>query len=201
MEFTVDQALQKGIQAHKAGKLQEADGYYTAILKANPKHPDANHNMGILAIDLGRFELALPFLKTALEVNSNIAQYWLSYIDALIRLDRLADAKAVFSEAQEKGAKGNAFDKLQQRLQGAEGKQLEASNGASEENQEQPNILDSLKLDQAIKLAKKKAKEERVKEKRVEEKGVEEDGGIKIVVRKKIAMWIWSRTIKSSLVP
>ena len=50
-------------------------------------------------------------------------------------------------------------------------------------------------------LTKKKAKEERVKEKRVEEKEVEEDGGIKIVVRKKIAMRIWSRTIKSSLVP
>jgi thioredoxin-like negative regulator of GroEL len=45
MEFTLDQALQKGIEAHKAGKAQEADQYYTAILKANPKHPDANHNM------------------------------------------------------------------------------------------------------------------------------------------------------------
>ena len=49
MELTLDQALQKGIEAHKAGRVQEADQYYTAILKANPKHPDANHNMGILA--------------------------------------------------------------------------------------------------------------------------------------------------------
>ena len=54
MEFTIEQALQKGIQAHKAGKVQQADTYYTAILKANPKHPDANHNMGILAVDLGK---------------------------------------------------------------------------------------------------------------------------------------------------
>ena len=92
MELTLDQALQKGIEAHKAGKVQEADRYYTAILKANPKHPDASHNMGVLAVGLGKVETALPFFKTALEVNSNIAQYWLSYIDALIRLDRLADA-------------------------------------------------------------------------------------------------------------
>jgi len=48
MELTVEQALQKGIEAHWAGKVQEADQYYTAILKANPKHPDANHNMGVL---------------------------------------------------------------------------------------------------------------------------------------------------------
>ena len=28
MELTLDQALQKGIEAHKAGKVQEADRYY-----------------------------------------------------------------------------------------------------------------------------------------------------------------------------
>ena len=50
MELTLDQALQKGIEAHKAGRVQEADRYYTAILKANSKHPDANHNMGVLAV-------------------------------------------------------------------------------------------------------------------------------------------------------
>ncbi len=54
MEFTLDQALQKGIEAHKAGKVQEADRYYTAILKANPKHPAANHNMGVLAVGIGK---------------------------------------------------------------------------------------------------------------------------------------------------
>ena len=40
MELTLDQALHKGIEAHKAGKVQDADRYYTAILKANPKYPD-----------------------------------------------------------------------------------------------------------------------------------------------------------------
>ena len=44
MELTIDQALQKGVEAHKAGQVQEADRLYTAILKAQPKHPDANHN-------------------------------------------------------------------------------------------------------------------------------------------------------------
>ncbi|MDB3861933.1 hypothetical protein N9301_10705, partial [Paracoccaceae bacterium] len=92
MELTLDQALQKGIEAHKAGKVEEADRYYTAILKAQPKHPDANHNMGALAVGVDKVEQALPFLKTALEANSNITQFWLSYIDALIKLDRMVDA-------------------------------------------------------------------------------------------------------------
>ena len=65
MELTLDQALQKGIEAHKAGEVQEADRYYTAILKADPKHPDANHNMGVLAAGIGKVEAALPFFKIA----------------------------------------------------------------------------------------------------------------------------------------
>ena len=116
MELTLDQALQKGIEAHKAGKVEEADRYYTAILKAQPKHPDANHNMGALAVGVGKVEQALPFLKTALEANSNITQFWLSYIDALIKLDRMVDAKAVLDQAKSNGAKGDGFDQLERRL-------------------------------------------------------------------------------------
>ena len=58
MELTIDQALQKGIEAHKAGQVQEADRLYTAILKAKPKHPDANHNLGVLAVSIGKVEEA-----------------------------------------------------------------------------------------------------------------------------------------------
>ena len=118
MELTLDQALQKGVEAHKAGQVQEADRLYTAILKAQPKHPDANHNMGVLAVGVGKVQEALPFFKTALEANPNTAQFWLSYIDALIKLERIADAKAVFDQAKRKGTKGDGFDKLEKRLEG-----------------------------------------------------------------------------------
>ena len=63
MVLTLGQALQKGVEAHKAGKVQEADRYYTAILQAQPNHPDANHNMGVLAVGLGKIVEALPFLN------------------------------------------------------------------------------------------------------------------------------------------
>ena len=78
MELTLEQALQKGVEAHKAGKVQEADRYYTAILKANPKHPDANHNMGVLAVGVGKLQDALPFFKLALEANPNICLLYTS---------------------------------------------------------------------------------------------------------------------------
>ena len=159
MELTIDQALQKAIEAHKAGQLQEADRLYTAILKAQPKYPDANHNMGVLAVGVGKVEQALPFFKTSLEANQSVAQYLLSYIDVLIKLDRIANAKAVFDQAKSKGANGDGFDKLDQRLKEAGQEPLETSKITAEVPPQRSNILDSLKLGQAIKMAKKKEKE------------------------------------------
>ena len=75
MDLTTDQALQQGVEAHKAGQVQEADRLYTAILKAQPKHPDANHNMGVLAVSVGKVQEARAFFKTALEANPATAQY------------------------------------------------------------------------------------------------------------------------------
>ena len=116
MELTLDQALEKGVEAHKAGQVQEADRYYTAILKAQPQHPDANHNMGVLAVGVGKVEQALPFFKTALEANPTIAQFWLSYIDALVKLDRTDDAKVVLAQAKDKGISGDGFAQLGEQI-------------------------------------------------------------------------------------
>ena len=91
--LSISEALNLGIEAHKAGKAQEADRYYTAILKVQPDHPDANHNMGVLAVSLGKIKEALPFFETALEANSKIEQYWLSLIDALIKLEEFSKQK------------------------------------------------------------------------------------------------------------
>ena len=103
MDLTIDQALQRGIKAHKAGQFKEADTYYTAILKAQPKHPDANHNLGVLAVSVNKAEAALPLFKTALEANPKIEQFWLSYIDALIKTTKVDEAKRVLSDAQQAG--------------------------------------------------------------------------------------------------
>ena len=125
MELTIEQALKKGIEAHRTGKVEQADRYYTAILKTQPNHPDANHNMGVLAVGIGKTEAALPFFKKAIQVNPKSAQFWLSYIDALIKLEQMADAKTVFDQAKNNGAKGDGFDQIEQKLCNPPSKQLQ----------------------------------------------------------------------------
>ena len=74
MELTVAEALERGIAAHRAGKLQDAEHFYRAILQAQPKHPDANHNLGVLAVSVGKPLEAIPLFKLALEANSQVEQ-------------------------------------------------------------------------------------------------------------------------------
>ena len=94
-KLTINQVLQQAVDAHKAGQSQEAHRLYAAILKVQPKHPEANHNLGLLALGIGKTRESLPYFETAIEVNPKKVQFWLSYIDALIKLRKLADAQSV----------------------------------------------------------------------------------------------------------
>ena len=64
MELTVDEALKKGVEAHQAGQTQEAERLYSFVLNAQPNHPDANHNMGALAVSVDKMPEALATLKS-----------------------------------------------------------------------------------------------------------------------------------------
>ena len=77
MEITVEQALQQGLAAHKDGNLQDAERFYRAILQSQPLHPDANHNLGVLALSVNKADVALPLFKTALKANPKIEKFWL----------------------------------------------------------------------------------------------------------------------------
>jgi tetratricopeptide (TPR) repeat protein len=112
VELTLKEALKKGFEAYKAGQLQEADKIYTAILQKQPNHPEANHNMGVLAVAAGEFQEALPLLKNAIEASPNTSQFWLSYINTLINLDRLADAKGVLDQGKNNSDFAVAYNNL-----------------------------------------------------------------------------------------
>ena len=160
----IGELMHKGIELHKSGKVEVAAQLYSVVLKEHPEHPDANHNMGVLAVGIGKIQEALPFFETALEANSAVAQFWVSYIDALIRVGRTGDAQAVLDQAKTNGAQGEGFDQLEARLNVPEQAKLITCFAASEEHSQKPNILDSLKLDQALRLAQRKSKDDTIEE-------------------------------------
>ena len=66
MELTIEQALQRGVAAHKEGKLKDAERLYHTVLQSKPEPPDANHNLGLIAVSGGKTDTALPLFKIAL---------------------------------------------------------------------------------------------------------------------------------------
>jgi len=116
MESIIEQALQKAVEAQRAGKLKDAERLYRAILQAEPQNPDANHNLGVIAVSLNQAEAALPFFKIALEANSSQGQFWLSYIDALIKEEQFDNAKIVLLQGKTAGLEGERVDELEAQL-------------------------------------------------------------------------------------
>ena len=115
-ELTFEEALRLGVEAHKAGKVQDADRYYTAILEMDPNHPDANHNMGVLAVGIGKLEVSLPFFERAISTNPKVEQFWLSLLDVLVRLERYDEANEVFGRAKSNDVDGDKLKNLSEKL-------------------------------------------------------------------------------------
>ena len=103
MELNLEQAFQQGVAAHKDGKLQDAERIYLAILKSQPTHPHANHNLGVLLVSIYRADAALSLFKVAIEVNPNIDDFWFSYINALIKEEQFDNASQVLVKAKNQG--------------------------------------------------------------------------------------------------
>ena len=95
LTLTIEQALNKAIAHHQAGELQDAEQLYRTILQAQPNHPDANHNLGVLAVQVKQPATGLPFFKAALDANPDIEHFWLSYIDGLMLAGQAEVARQV----------------------------------------------------------------------------------------------------------
>ena len=113
---TPDAMLTLAIAHHQAGRLHEAEGLYRAILQIQPHHPDANHNLGVLAVQLNQHQVGLNHFKVALESNPIHAQFWLSYTDALIQTGAFELAHQALAGARQRGVQEDVLASLVARL-------------------------------------------------------------------------------------
>ena len=116
MDEIIQEALSKGVNMHVAGEFELAGKLYSSVMKLQPKHADANHNMGLLKVDTGQALEALPYLQTALQADTSVAQFWLSYIRALIKLDKTDEATRILNLAKESGVENEELLELYRQL-------------------------------------------------------------------------------------
>ena len=106
MEKDIHQLLQAGIRAHRSGRYEEAEESYRIILKKDPTNTDANHNIGLLAMQFGHSEASLPFFIAALKKSPEQPQFWVSYFKALIGSNKTEMAYEVLEEMRSLNLEG-----------------------------------------------------------------------------------------------
>jgi protein O-GlcNAc transferase len=114
--MSLDVALQQAVEHHRAGRFQEAQNFYSAILHADPRQADANHNLGVLAGQIGQLAAGLPHLKLALDVMPGNEQYSLSYAEALLVTGQVNEALNVILNAEKRGLNTPSILGLRQKI-------------------------------------------------------------------------------------
>lgn len=109
---TASGKLQDAVAHHRQGRLKQAERLYRSVLQAAPGDPVANHNLGDLLLRKRQVAAALPHLLAALEAEPTHGQYWVSYIDALIRAGRLEEARDTLDVGRQHGLQGDDIDAL-----------------------------------------------------------------------------------------
>lgn len=96
---SLQEALRIAIGHHQAGQLAQAEAIYRQILQAQPKHPDALHLLGVIALQVGQHGPAVELIGAALQAAPNNADFLGNYGEALRGLGRQEEALATYREA------------------------------------------------------------------------------------------------------
>ncbi len=113
----VAQTFQQAVELHQSGRAADSAELYRAILGIQPQHPEANHNLAVITLQAGQPQAAIPHFLAALEADPERAQFWLSYIDALVQAGQDDTAREVLQMGRQQGLQGEEVDALAARLE------------------------------------------------------------------------------------
>jgi predicted TPR repeat methyltransferase len=93
--------LQRAIEAHKGGRLLEAEAEYRRILRRNPGDADALNFLGMLTCQTGDAVAAAELLRKSVEADSTNSHAWLNLGNVLLAKGDAQEARAAFVKATE----------------------------------------------------------------------------------------------------
>ena len=91
--------IEAGLRQHQAGRLDDAQRLYEQALRAEPRHADALHLLGVIALQRGDAARALALIEHALETQPHNPHFHANRAHACLALQRIADAHAAYQRA------------------------------------------------------------------------------------------------------
>ena len=116
MDPKIDQMHRRAIFAHQNRRYADAEDIYRQILTAYPKHADASHNLGLITVHNGKHLEALGLFESAIQINPDCEQFWLSYITTLNSAGNFQKADRAFKKAKKVGISNKTLKNLKSKL-------------------------------------------------------------------------------------
>jgi protein O-GlcNAc transferase len=96
---TLQQLFDLALQHRRAGRLADAESLCRQILSTDPRHTDALHLLGVLAIQAGRQTAAIELIRQALVIRPDLHQAHYNLAIALSDVGQLDAAIASYHQA------------------------------------------------------------------------------------------------------
>jgi len=97
--LVVRNLIERGLEQHQAGRLNEAKTIYKQILVLEPRHPDALHLLGVIALQSGDAGEAIPLIERAIGVQGANPAFHANLAQAYLAQQRVAEAHTAFRRA------------------------------------------------------------------------------------------------------
>jgi Tfp pilus assembly protein PilF len=96
---TIPELFDQALRHHQSGDLALAENLYRQILQAEPRHADAWHLLGVIAVQVGRQDVAVEYIGGALHLNPCLAEAHNNLGAVLHEQGKLEQAEASYREA------------------------------------------------------------------------------------------------------
>ncbi len=84
LQKEINLVLEIALKNQVDGLFEQAEHIYLEVLKIQPRHAEANHNLGLLEINSKGIFFALPRLEIAVLEKPENEKFWISYINSLM---------------------------------------------------------------------------------------------------------------------
>lgn len=96
---TIEDRLEAAKSYHRSGNLIKAEEEYRKILQEQPDNSEATHLMGLLALQMGKLDIAEHFFNTAISLDESKPEFFVNLGVVFYLKGNVEEAKRLFKKA------------------------------------------------------------------------------------------------------
>src|SRR5579862_6419610 len=95
---TVAELFLAAVRSHQLGNFAQAESLYQGVIQADARHAEAFHYLGLLALQTGRQDAGIEWLRRALELNPANAEVHYNLGNVYAGMNRLTEATQCYEQ-------------------------------------------------------------------------------------------------------